>query len=423
MSKNRFSTFLQTVCSLYSTPIGGPLTECLHDGLQTILKTHEPQTQADWVKLRSDVSRVLQLWTQLDVYEERQYMKWAIMDMLDELSGQSSEGIPVLVPVVPPHQPTIISPWMDTTVSQPLPLSAPEPTISRSAPVISQPTIISPWMDTTVSQPLPLSAPVSSEQTQEPLSAPVIPQLAPEPLSVPQTENEPEDSEVVPEHEDEVDVIEQVELENAKETVELSPAIMTGAEEIADVDADVIEQVELENAKETVELSLALMADTEVEETEVEADAEVEVEVEVEVEADTEVEADAEVEAEVEAEAEVEETEETVEETVEETEETVEETEEETVEEETVEETEEETEETEETVEETVEETEEETVEEVEETEEEEEEEAGMEVEQITIRGKNYWIETNTKKLYAIVGEDDVGDEVGAMVGGKAVFV
>jgi hypothetical protein len=78
--------------------------------------------------------------------------------------------------------------------------------------------------------------------------------------------------------------------------------------------------------------------------------------------------------------------------------------------------------------EETVEEAEaEETVEEEEEVEEaeaeEEVEEEGLEVEQITIRGRTYWLETNTKKLYAIVGEDDVGDEVGALVNGKPVFL
>ena len=87
--------------------------------------------------------------------------------------------------------------------------------------------------------------------------------------------------------------------------------------------------------------------------------------------------------------------------------------------EEEVEETEEEVEVEEEEAEETVEEEEE-----VEEAEAEEEvEEEGLEVEQITIRGRTYWLETNTKKLYAIVGEDDVGDEVGALVNGKPVFL
>ena len=50
-------------------------------------------------------------------------------------------------------------------------------------------------------------------------------------------------------------------------------------------------------------------------------------------------------------------------------------------------------------------------------------EEEGMEVEPIKIKGKNYWIDTATHKLYAVVGEDDVGDEVGAIVAGKAVFL
>jgi hypothetical protein len=58
-----------------------------------------------------------------------------------------------------------------------------------------------------------------------------------------------------------------------------------------------------------------------------------------------------------------------------------------------------------------------------EEQEEEQEEEEGMEVEPIKIKGKNYWIDTATHKLYAVVGEDDVGDEVGAIVAGKAVFL
>ena len=58
-----------------------------------------------------------------------------------------------------------------------------------------------------------------------------------------------------------------------------------------------------------------------------------------------------------------------------------------------------------------------------EEAEEEEEEEAAMEVEQIHIRGRAYWLETNTKKLYAVIGDDDVGDEVGAMVNGKPQFL
>ena len=52
----------------------------------------------------------------------------------------------------------------------------------------------------------------------------------------------------------------------------------------------------------------------------------------------------------------------------------------------------------------------------------EEEEEEGMEVEKHTIRGRDYWLDTNTQKLYAIEGEDDVGDEVGIIINGKPVF-
>lgn len=52
----------------------------------------------------------------------------------------------------------------------------------------------------------------------------------------------------------------------------------------------------------------------------------------------------------------------------------------------------------------------------------EEEESDAMEVEQITIRGRQYWLETNTKKIYAVVDEDDVGDEVGEMVANKPRF-
>lgn len=49
-------------------------------------------------------------------------------------------------------------------------------------------------------------------------------------------------------------------------------------------------------------------------------------------------------------------------------------------------------------------------------------EEEGMEVEQIFIRGRAYWHETNTHKLYELVGEDDVGDEIGELIGGKPRF-
>jgi hypothetical protein len=45
--------------------------------------------------------------------------------------------------------------------------------------------------------------------------------------------------------------------------------------------------------------------------------------------------------------------------------------------------------------------------------------EAEMEVEQITIRGKTYWHDAASGKLFAVVDEDDVGDEVGILVNGK----
>jgi hypothetical protein len=60
--------------------------------------------------------------------------------------------------------------------------------------------------------------------------------------------------------------------------------------------------------------------------------------------------------------------------------------------------------------------------EEVEEEAEEEVEEEGMEVEKRVIRGRPYWIDINTNKLYAVIGDDDVGDEVGAIINGKSVF-
>ena len=61
--------------------------------------------------------------------------------------------------------------------------------------------------------------------------------------------------------------------------------------------------------------------------------------------------------------------------------------------------------------------------EEVEEAEEAETEEGEAEVEQITIRGRTYWIDTSSNKLYANAAGDEVGDEVGAMVNGKPVFL
>jgi hypothetical protein len=53
---------------------------------------------------------------------------------------------------------------------------------------------------------------------------------------------------------------------------------------------------------------------------------------------------------------------------------------------------------------------------------EEEDEESGMNVEQVMIRGRAYWLEVDTKKLYAVVGDDDLGDEIGEMVNGKPRF-
>jgi hypothetical protein len=52
-----------------------------------------------------------------------------------------------------------------------------------------------------------------------------------------------------------------------------------------------------------------------------------------------------------------------------------------------------------------------------------EEEEEGMEVEKYFHRGRSYWRDTNTDKLYAVIDGDEVGDEVGALVGGKAQFL
>lgn len=97
--------------------------------------------------------------------------------------------------------------------------------------------------------------------------------------------------------------------------------------------------------------------------------------------------------------------------------------EEEEAEEEELEVEEEEEEAEEEEAEEEEEEIEEEVVEPEEEEEEEEaEEEEAMEVEPYTHRGRKYWLDTNTKKLYAVEGDEDVGEEVGILVGGKPVF-
>ena len=130
-----------------------------------------------------------------------------------------------------------------------------------------------------------------------------------------------------------------------------------------------------------------------------------------------EIEEEEETEEVVEAEGEEEEeTEEVVEE--EETEEVVvEETEEEVVEEETEEVVEAEGEEEEETEEEVVEEAE---GEEEEETEEAEEEEGGLEA--IKIGKKMYFVDTASQAVYAYVNEEEAGDAVGKLVGGKLVL-
>jgi len=77
-------------------------------------------------------------------------------------------------------------------------------------------------------------------------------------------------------------------------------------------------------------------------------------------------------------------------------------------------------------------------VEEVEEAEEQEEEgevlepeeepaeevvEEGLEVEEYISRGRKYWLDSKTQKLYANLEGDDVGDEIGALVNGKPVFL
>ena len=77
-------------------------------------------------------------------------------------------------------------------------------------------------------------------------------------------------------------------------------------------------------------------------------------------------------------------------------------------------------------------------VEEVEEEEEQEEEgevlepeeepaeevvEEGLEVEEYISRGRKYWLDSKSQKLYANLEGDDVGDEIGALVNGKPVFL
>ena len=53
---------------------------------------------------------------------------------------------------------------------------------------------------------------------------------------------------------------------------------------------------------------------------------------------------------------------------------------------------------------------------------EEEEEEEGMEVEQVTIRGRKYFKDVKTNKLY-VDDNDEPGEEAGAIVNGKPVFI
>jgi len=65
------------------------------------------------------------------------------------------------------------------------------------------------------------------------------------------------------------------------------------------------------------------------------------------------------------------------------------------------------------------EEVEEEEVEEEEEPEDEVEAEVEMEVEQITVRGKTYWYDPSSRKLFAVLEDDEVGDEIGILVNGK----
>ena len=65
---------------------------------------------------------------------------------------------------------------------------------------------------------------------------------------------------------------------------------------------------------------------------------------------------------------------------------------------------------------------EEEEAEEEEAEEEEAEEDEGMEVEQVTIRGRKYFKDVKTNKLY-VNDNDEPGEEAGAIVNGKPVFL
>jgi len=44
-------------------------------------------------------------------------------------------------------------------------------------------------------------------------------------------------------------------------------------------------------------------------------------------------------------------------------------------------------------------------------------------VEKKIFRGRAYWLDVNTNKLYAVIGDDDVGNEVGKVVDGRPVFL
>ena len=154
-------------------------------------------------------------------------------------------------------------------------------------------------------------------------------------------------------------------------------------------------EVEVEESEEEVEVEV------EVEESEEEVEVEVEVE-----ESEEEVEVE-ESEEEVEIEVEVEESEEEVEVEVE-----VEESEEEVEVEVEVEESEEEVE---------VEESEEEVEVEVEESA--EEEEADEEVYELTIKNKSYYVSNETDgPIYAILEDEDIGDQIGEFKKGKPTF-
>jgi hypothetical protein len=49
--------------------------------------------------------------------------------------------------------------------------------------------------------------------------------------------------------------------------------------------------------------------------------------------------------------------------------------------------------------------------------------EEGLEVEEYISRGRKYWLDSKSQKLYANLEGDDVGDEIGALVNGKPVFL